>query len=86
MSRFGSNRMKMVMFRRALLASVAMLPVALNAPDVVAQQITSGVRGAVSDSSGAPVAGARITVTDTRTGRAATATTGSNGRFAVSGL
>ena len=86
MSRFGSNKVKMIMFRRALLASVAMLPVALNAPDVVAQQITSGVRGTVTSASGAPVVGARITVTDSRTGRAASTTTSANGRFAVSGL
>lgn len=44
------------------------------------------MRGTVSDSSGAPISGARITVTDTRTGRTASTTTGANGRFAVSGL
>jgi outer membrane receptor protein involved in Fe transport len=70
----------------ALLASVAMLPVALSTPDVVAQQITSSVRGAVTDSSGAPISGARITVTDTRTGRTANTITGSSGRFSVRGL
>lgn len=86
MSRFGSNKMKMVIFRRALLASVAMVPVALNTPDVVAQQITSGVRGLISDTRGAPISGARITVTDTRTGRTANTITSSSGRFSVSGL
>jgi hypothetical protein len=86
MSKFASNKMKLIMFRRALLASAAMLPVALSGPDVVAQQITSGVRGNVSSASGAPVAGARITVTDSRTGRATTVTTGAGGTFAVSGL
>ena len=76
----------MIRLRRALLASVAMLPIAIGAPDVAAQQITSGVRGTISSAAGVPVAGARITITDSRTGRATTVTTGSAGRFAVSGL
>ena len=86
MARFGSNKMKMIRLRHALLASVAMLPIALGAPDVVAQQTTSGVRGNVSSAAGVPVAGARITITDSRTGRTTSVTTGSGGRFAVSGL
>ena len=76
----------MIRLRHALLASAAMLPVALGAPDVVAQQVTSGVRGAVSTNAGVPVAGARITITDSRTGRTSTLTTGPAGRFAVGGL
>ena len=86
MARFGSNRMKMIRLRRALLASVAMVPIVMGAPEVAAQQITSGVRGTVSSAAGVPVAGARITITDSRTGRTTTVTTGSGGRFAVSGL
>ena len=76
----------MIRLRRALLASVAMVPIMMGAPEVAAQQITSGVRGTVSSATGVPVAGARITITDSRTGRTTTVTTGSGGRFAVSGL
>ncbi|MCH8202831.1 MAG: TonB-dependent receptor [Proteobacteria bacterium] len=86
MARFVTNKMKMIRLRRALLASVAMLPMVIGAPEVAAQQITSGVRGTVSSAAGVPVAGARITITDSRTGRTTTVTTGSAGRFAVSGL
>ncbi len=86
MARFVTNKMKMIRLRRALLASVAMLPMVIGAPEVAAQQITSGVRGTVSSAAGVPVAGARITITDSRTGRTTTVTTGGAGRFAVSGL
>lgn len=87
MARFASNRIKVIALRRALLASAAMLPLVIGAPpEVVAQQITSSIRGTVSSASGVPVAGARITITDSRTGRTTTLTTGPAGRFATSGL
>ncbi|WP_284124384.1 TonB-dependent receptor [Parerythrobacter aestuarii] len=54
--------------------------VALPAP-LAAQQITSGVEGTVTDESGAPLAGATVVVTDTRTGQVRTLTTNANGDF-----
>lgn len=51
-----------------------------------AQQITSGIVGTVTDENGAPVAGATVTVTDTRTGAERTLTTGSTGTFSAPGL
>ena len=51
-----------------------------------AQQITTSVEGQVTDSSGAPVAGATVEVTDTRTGATRTLSTDTSGRFAARGL
>ncbi|APR54013.1 hypothetical protein CA223_03720 [Sphingomonas koreensis] len=51
-----------------------------------AQQITSGIVGTVTDESGAPLAGAEIVITDTRTGSTRTLTTGGDGSFSASGL
>ncbi|WP_343520785.1 TonB-dependent receptor, partial [Sphingomonas sp.] len=51
-----------------------------------AQQITSGIVGTVTDENGAPLAGATVTVTDTRTGAERTITTGTEGTFAATGL
>ena len=53
---------------------------------VFAQQTTSEIRGTVTDSNGQPVSGARVTVTDTRTGASRTSTTDGNGSFAARGL
>ncbi|MEL7487904.1 MAG: TonB-dependent receptor, partial [Pseudomonadota bacterium] len=51
-----------------------------------AQQITTEIRGNVTDDAGAPVSGARVAVTDTRTGTTRTTTTNSNGIFSVRNL
>lgn len=51
-----------------------------------AQQITSGIVGTVTDENGAPVSGATVTITDTRTGAERTLTTGAAGTFSASGL
>jgi hypothetical protein len=51
-----------------------------------AQQITSGIVGTIADDNGAPVAGASVTITDTRTGAERTLTTGASGTFSASGL
>jgi outer membrane receptor for ferrienterochelin and colicin len=53
---------------------------------VMAQQITSGVQGQITDEAGQPLAGAAVVITDTRTGAARTITTGADGRFGASGL
>ena len=66
----------------ALCASAALaMPVA-----AYAQQITASVSGQVTTEAGAPVDGATVTITDTRTGAARTITTGADGLFATEGL
>lgn len=82
----GLIRQKYLNLRTALLLTTAVMPVGLISTDVVAQQITSGVRGVVTDPNGAPVANARITITDSRTGRTSNVTTSSGGAFSFSGL
>jgi hypothetical protein len=59
--------------------------VILPAP-VMAQQITSSIQGTVVDENGAPLAGATVTVTDTRTGAVRTLTTGTDGNFVAGSL
>ncbi|MCB2067522.1 MAG: TonB-dependent receptor [Erythrobacter sp.] len=73
--------------RYLLAASVVSVVAATAAPQAAyAQQITTSVQGTVSDAQGAPIAGAAVTVTDTRTGTSRTVMTGNGGGFAVSGL
>ncbi|MFC3098999.1 TonB-dependent receptor [Alteraurantiacibacter palmitatis] len=73
--------------RHYLAASLATLATAMAVSSpVAAQQITSGIQGTVNDDSGMPIAGARVTVTDTRTGATRTLTTGTNGSFTISNL
>jgi outer membrane receptor protein involved in Fe transport len=62
-------------------AAALCLPVA-----AYAQQITTGIEGTVTDATGAPVAGATVTVTDTRTGVSRTQTTGAGGQFTADNL
>ncbi len=72
--------MRNMLFAGAAVAALA-IPAAASA-----QQITTGIQGTVTDDAGAPVAGAQITVTDTRTGAARTLTTGATGTFTATGL
>jgi len=53
---------------------------------VIAQEITSSIRGTVTSPSGEVVAGATVTVTDTRNGASRTVTTNNAGSFSVRGL
>ncbi len=70
-----------------LAASVVSLSAAATiATPAAAQQITSGVEGQVTDADGNALAGATVTVTDTRTGSTRTSTTGSNGDFRIQSL
>ncbi|MEL6876049.1 MAG: TonB-dependent receptor, partial [Pseudomonadota bacterium] len=70
-----------------LAASVVSLSTAgLMATPAAAQQITSGVEGTVNDADGNPVAGASVTITDTRTGSSRTLSTGGSGNFSAQGL
>lgn len=74
-------------FKLLLAATTAVVPLttALSFP-VSAQQITTGIEGSVSDDAGNPIAGATVTVTDTRTGATRTITTGGSGTFSASNL
>lgn len=68
-------------------ALTALTAVALVAPVAVhAQQITTQIGGRVANESGAPVAGATVVVTDTRTNQAQTITTDDSGAFTARGL
>lgn len=70
-----------------LAASAAALSVAsVFATPAFAQQITSGIEGTVVDDAGAPVVGATVEVTDTRTGNTRTLKTGATGSFNATGL
>ncbi|BDI60213.1 carboxypeptidase regulatory-like domain-containing protein [Qipengyuania nanhaisediminis] len=70
-----------------LAASVVSLSAAATiAAPAAAQQITSGVEGQVTDAAGAPLAGATVTITDTRTAQVRTTSTGPNGNFRVQSL
>ncbi len=72
-------------FFLAASASVLATAVVMPAP-LVAQQITSGIEGNVTDEAGNPITGAAVTVTDTRTGASRTLTTGDGGTFVATGL
>ena len=73
--------------RYALAASAASLTlsVALAAP-AAAQQTTSGIEGTVTDDAGNPLAGAQVTVTDTRTGSTRNVAASGDGNFRVINL
>jgi hypothetical protein len=62
------------------------LLVALSSMPLAAQNETGSITGHVTDSSGAVVTGATITVTDLGTNVARTATTGPNGEYSFSSL
>jgi len=60
-----------------VLAAVALTPAAH------AQQTTSDIRGQVADANGAPLAGATVSIIDSRTNQARSFTTNSDGQFAT---
>ena len=71
-----------------LAASAASLSLACSiaAVPAMAQQITTGIEGTVSDDAGNPIGGAAVTITDTRTGASRQIATGSDGRFSATNL
>ena len=70
-----------------LAASVATIGTAVVLPaPLAAQQITSGIEGTVSAADGAPLAGATVVVTDTRTGQSRTLNTDNDGSFRAGSL
>ncbi|HWT11161.1 MAG TPA: TonB-dependent receptor [Allosphingosinicella sp.] len=76
------NKFKLLCAAAAIIAPVA--PVAV--PAAYAQEITAAVEGDVTDQNGAPINGATIVLTDTRTGSSRTFTAGGDGRFSARGL
>ena len=70
-----------------LAASVVSLTAAATiATPAVAQQITSGIEGQVTDDAGAAIPGATVTVTDTRTGQTRTLNADASGNFRAGSL
>ncbi len=66
-------------------SAAAALLSALAVP-AMAQEITSEIRGTVTDAAGAPLTNATVTVVDTRTGQTRTTGTNAVGGFAARGL
>lgn len=82
---FTNSRLRVSVFLLSIAAAVALMLVAPMA--VWGQAMISGsIVGQVNDPSGAVVPGATVTVTDTGTKTATTATTNKEGRFAFPGL
>ena len=70
--------------RRLNLFSLLLSALLISASSlVVAQQVTTRINGTVKDSAGATIPGAKITVIDTATKDAKTATTNEEGTFVV---
>ncbi|MEO0881523.1 MAG: TonB-dependent receptor [Pseudomonadota bacterium] len=67
-------------------AAVSVLAAVALAPPAIAQQTTSDIRGQITDTNGAAVAGATVTVVDSRTNQARTFTADDDGLFATRSL
>ncbi|MGE0183356.1 MAG: carboxypeptidase regulatory-like domain-containing protein [Parvularculaceae bacterium] len=73
--------------KKILAAGAAAIAVASATGGVAyAQQTTAAVRGVITNPSGQPVSGAKVTIIDTRTGSRTQITTGSSGVFSARGL
>jgi len=73
------------LFKTALCSSVALAAMAASVP-VIAQEITSSIRGTVVSSSGSTIANAEVTVTHADSGSRSTFTTNAQGVFFARGL
>ncbi len=73
-------------FRKLLAASAAAVATSSVPAIVCAQETTGSIRGVVADETGAAVSGARVTITNTRTGATRTEVTGDSGVFSARGL
>ncbi|MEX0299488.1 MAG: carboxypeptidase regulatory-like domain-containing protein, partial [Kordiimonas sp.] len=71
--------------RAALCSSVALAAMAASVP-VIAQETSSAIRGTVTNSAGAPVAGVTVSIEHVPTGTTSTATTTDSGTFYARGL
>jgi hypothetical protein len=77
----------MINRNRVRLSKLALgLAIALAAAPAVAQNTTSALDGRVSGASGAPVAGAQVTIVHAQSGSSSTVTTDAEGRYAARGL
>jgi len=75
------------MSKRIRISFAFLLFLMLLVPTASFAQVTSGsIRGTVTTSSGAPAAGATVTVKDTRTSSTRVVTTNNQGEFSISGL
>ena len=74
-----SNRVRMSKLTLGLLAVLATAP-------AFAQSTSAGVGGMVTDASGAPVAGAEVTITHVESGTASRVVTDASGRYSARGL
>lgn len=74
-----TNRVRVSKLTLGLLAALATAP-------VFAQSTSSGVGGLVTDTSGAPVAGAEVVITHVESGTVSRATTDASGRYVARGL
>lgn len=74
------------MFNRYMAGAAIVALMAAAAPAVHAQQTTAAVRGIVTDQTGAPVAGATVTITHVPSGTRSVTRTDSAGRYEISGL
>ena len=83
LARFGAIA---TMRQRLAATTVAAIAATALVTPVQAQQITSTIQGVVVSPTGAPVADAAVSITDTRTGRTASRTTDANGTFRATGL
>ena len=85
---YDSNRPRLLTSLRHWAGRTWLMAITLMTFSVAgfAQETTSGVRGTVSGPDGSPVAGATVTVTDTRTGTVRSATTNDSGSFNIRSL
>jgi hypothetical protein len=72
-------------FRKSAL-SLAVAAALATATPVFAQTLSSGITGQVTDSGGAPVAGAEVTITHVESGTTSKSTTDAGGRYSARGL
>ena len=73
--------MPKLLSRTTLGGALGLVAILLFAPILQAQVVTSEIRGTVIDQDGQPVAGAQVSVTDTRTNVTRGALTNENGRY-----
>src|SRR5438477_12919518 len=72
--------------RTALTVVCALLACVIGAIPMLAQQVTATITGQVTDPSGAAMAGAKVTATDTQRGTQHSADTNAEGRYTLSNL
>jgi hypothetical protein len=78
--------MQKLLSRTTLGGALGLVAILLFAPLLQAQVVTSEIRGTVIDQNGQPIAGAQVSVTDTRTNVTRGALTNENGRYFVAQL